>query len=70
MDAVYGLDFERLQHPYYEKQGKVQALETIKFAISTHRGCYGSVIFVRLLSTKAELFAGEARILSYLKPGG
>jgi uncharacterized radical SAM protein YgiQ len=45
MDAVYGLDYERLQHPYYDKQGKVQALETIKFAISTHRGCYGECNF-------------------------
>jgi uncharacterized radical SAM protein YgiQ len=45
MDAVYALDFERAQHPYYEKQGKVKALETIKFSISTHRGCYGECNF-------------------------
>ena len=45
MDAIYGLDFERRQHPYYEKQGKVKALETIGFSISTHRGCYGECNF-------------------------
>jgi uncharacterized radical SAM protein YgiQ len=45
LDAVYALDFERLQHPYYEKQGKVKALETIRFSISTHRGCYGECSF-------------------------
>jgi uncharacterized radical SAM protein YgiQ len=45
MDAVYALDFERLQHPYYESQGKVKALETIKFSITTHRGCYGECNF-------------------------
>ena len=35
------LPFQRAQHPYYEQQGPVKALETIRFAISTHRGCYG-----------------------------
>lgn len=45
MDAVYGLDYERAQHPYYEKQGKVTALDTIRFSISTHRGCYGECNF-------------------------
>jgi uncharacterized radical SAM protein YgiQ len=45
LDAVYALDFERAQHPYYERQGKVKALETIKFSISTHRGCYGECNF-------------------------
>jgi len=45
LDAVYALDFERRQHPYYEAQGRVQALETIGFSIATHRGCYGECNF-------------------------
>jgi len=45
LDAVYALDYERAQHPYYEKQGPVKALETIKFSIATHRGCYGECNF-------------------------
>ncbi len=45
LDKVYALDFERAQHPYYERQGKVKALETIRFSISTHRGCYGECNF-------------------------
>jgi len=45
LDAVYALDFERAQHPYYEAQGQVKALETIRFSISTHRGCYGECNF-------------------------
>jgi uncharacterized radical SAM protein YgiQ len=45
LDAVYALDFERAQHPYYEQQGKVKALETIRFSIATHRGCYGECNF-------------------------
>lgn len=45
LDAVYALGYERAQHPYYERQGKVKALETIGFSVSTHRGCYGECNF-------------------------
>jgi uncharacterized radical SAM protein YgiQ len=45
LDTIYALGFERAQHPYYERQGKVKALETIKFSIATHRGCYGECNF-------------------------
>jgi uncharacterized radical SAM protein YgiQ len=45
LDSVYALGFERAQHPYYEAQGPVKALETIRFSISTHRGCYGECNF-------------------------
>jgi len=45
LDAVYGMDFERAHHPFYESQGRVRALETIKFSITSHRGCYGECNF-------------------------
>ena len=45
MDQTAGLPFQRVQHPYYEKYGAVQALDTIQFSISTHRGCYGECNF-------------------------
>jgi len=45
LDAVYDLGYERVQSPFYEKSGKVKALETIKFSVSTHRGCYGQCSF-------------------------
>jgi len=41
LDAVHNLDYEREIHPFYRKQGDVRALETIRFSIATHRGCYG-----------------------------
>ena len=44
-DAIHALPFQRAQHPYYQKQGQAKALETIRFAISTHRGCYGECNF-------------------------
>jgi uncharacterized radical SAM protein YgiQ len=45
LDAVYEIDFHHAQHPYYEALGQVRALETIKFSITTHRGCYGECHF-------------------------
>jgi uncharacterized radical SAM protein YgiQ len=45
LDEVYELDFERDQHPFYEKLGPVKALETIRFSLTTHRGCYGECNF-------------------------
>ena len=45
LDKVYDMDFERDLHPYYQQQGPVRALETIKFSLTTHRGCYGECNF-------------------------
>jgi uncharacterized radical SAM protein YgiQ len=45
LDDVAALPYQRRQHPYYEQQGKVKALETIQFSISTHHGCYGECNF-------------------------
>ena len=41
LDAVHNLEYERELHPFYQKHGSVRALETIRFSITTHRGCYG-----------------------------
>jgi len=45
LDAVYDLEYQRDLHPFYRRQGKVKALETIRFSITTHRGCYGECSF-------------------------
>ncbi|MDD2391096.1 MAG: YgiQ family radical SAM protein [Desulfobacterales bacterium] len=45
LDEIYDLEFERNHHPFYQKMGDVRALETIRFSISTHRGCYGECNF-------------------------
>lgn len=45
LDAVYDMDFERDLHPFYRQQGPVKALETIRFSLPTHRGCYGECNF-------------------------
>jgi uncharacterized radical SAM protein YgiQ len=45
LDRIYGMDFERDLHPLHKKDGKAAALDTIKFSIPTHRGCYGECNF-------------------------
>ncbi len=45
LDDVHNLSYERELHPFYQKKGEVKALTTIRFAISTHRGCYGECNF-------------------------
>ncbi len=66
LDKIYSLTYERDQHPYYEKQGSVKALETIRFSISTHRGCYGECNFCAIAVHEGRTVASrsEASILS------
>lgn len=45
LDSVYEMDYELAQHPFYERFGPVRALDTIKYSITTHRGCYGECNF-------------------------
>ena len=76
LDHVYALDYERDLHPYYAKQGKVKALETIRFSIPTHRGCYGECNFCAIAVHEGrtvqwrseESILNEAKTLTHL-PG-
>ncbi len=45
LDAIHALEYERDLHPFYRRHGEVKALETIRFSIATHRGCYGECSF-------------------------
>lgn len=45
MDANSNLPYTRELHPYHAKEGKVKCLETIKFSIMTHHGCWGECNF-------------------------
>lgn len=75
LDKVYDLDYEREVHPYYRKEGKVKALETIKFSIPTHRGCYGDCNFCsiavhqgRTIQQRSEKsILKEAKLLASMK---
>lgn len=45
LDRIYELPYARDVHPFYKKQGRVAALDTIRFSLTTHRGCYGECRF-------------------------
>uniref|UniRef100_UPI0040559F5F YgiQ family radical SAM protein n=1 Tax=Candidatus Electronema sp. TaxID=2698783 RepID=UPI0040559F5F len=45
LDRVHSLDYQLDLHPYDRQRGQVKALETIRFALTTHRGCYGECNF-------------------------
>jgi uncharacterized radical SAM protein YgiQ len=45
LDAVYALPFMLDAHPSHAAKGKVRALDTIRFSLTTHRGCYGECNF-------------------------
>jgi len=45
LDASYDLDFEREVHPRDQALGVVKAMDTIRFSITTHRGCLGQCNF-------------------------
>jgi uncharacterized radical SAM protein YgiQ len=45
IDKVYNLEYEREVHPYYLAQGEVKAMDTIRYSVTTHRGCYGECNF-------------------------
>ena len=75
LDKVHDLPYEREVHPYYKKGGEVKALETIKFSITTHRGCYGECNFCSITVHQGKVIQWrsensilkEAKLLTRLK---
>jgi len=75
LDKVHDLPYEREVHPYYKKGGGVKALETIKFSITTHRGCYGECNFCSITVHQGKVIQWrsensilkEAKLLTRLK---
>ncbi len=45
LDALYELPFTREAHPSDLAKGEVRAQDTIKFSLTSHRGCYGECNF-------------------------
>jgi uncharacterized radical SAM protein YgiQ len=45
MDEIHDLAYEHDVHPFYRALGPVRAMDTIRFAIPTHYGCYGECRF-------------------------
>ncbi|MCI5197233.1 MAG: YgiQ family radical SAM protein [Candidatus Electrothrix sp. AW5] len=45
LDHIHSLNYQLDLHPLHQQQGRVRALETIRFSLTTHRGCYGECNF-------------------------
>ena len=60
MDYYHDLKYERETHPYYSKDGKVRALDTIRFSINTHRGCYGECNFCAIAVHQGQTISGRS----------
>ncbi|MCI5222895.1 MAG: YgiQ family radical SAM protein [Candidatus Electrothrix sp. AR4] len=45
LDHIHSLDYQLDLHPFHQRHGTVRALETIRFSLATHRGCYGECNF-------------------------
>jgi len=65
LDDVFALDFEREVHPHDRARGVVKAVETIRFSITTHRGCMGKCNFCSISAHEgpAVISRSEASIL-------
>ncbi|MFP4014531.1 MAG: YgiQ family radical SAM protein [Chitinispirillaceae bacterium] len=69
LDEVHAYHYMRDAHPYHLKNGPVKALETIRFSVLTHRGCYGECSFcaIAVHQGRAVRSRSKASILKEVK---
>ncbi|MDP2912263.1 MAG: YgiQ family radical SAM protein [Candidatus Omnitrophota bacterium] len=61
LDDIYLLDYVRLPHPSYDKDGGVPGFETIKNSIISHRGCSGECSFCSLGVHQGRIIQSRSR---------
>ena len=69
LDAVHGIEWMLDAPPSIRAQGKIRALDTIRFGVTTHRGCYGECRFCaiavhqgrRIVSRSKKSVVGEVK---------
>jgi uncharacterized radical SAM protein YgiQ len=59
IDRIYDLPFTRSAHPGYAE--RIPALETVKFSITSHRGCLGSCTFCSLAAHQGRVIQWRSR---------
>lgn len=69
LDHIHSLGFERDLHPFHKKNGTVRALDTIRFSIPTHYGCYGECHFcaIAVHQGRTVRYRSEASIMDEAK---
>jgi len=61
LDAVYALNYARLPHPVYDREGGVPGFETVKNSIISHRGCNGECSFCSLGLHQGRIIQSRSR---------
>jgi uncharacterized radical SAM protein YgiQ len=69
LDAVHDIKWMLDAPPSIRRQGAIRALDTVRFGVTTHRGCYGECRFCaiavhqgrRIVSRSPESIIGEVR---------
>jgi len=59
LDHVYDLPYTRRPHPDYKE--RIPALETVRFSITSHRGCLGSCTFCSLGAHQGRIIQSRSR---------
>lgn len=69
MDEIYNLRYARSWHPSYEKKGGVPAFETVRFSITSNRGCPGGCNFCSIYLHQGRIVQsrGAKSILSEIR---
>ena len=62
LDRIYELPYARDIHPFYGEKGKVLALDTIRFSLTTHRGCYGECRFCAITVHQGRHVSSRSRV--------
>jgi len=60
LDAIYALPYTRMWHPSYDASGGVPGLETVRFSVTSHRGCPGGCNFCSLYMHQGRILQGRS----------
>ncbi len=61
LDHCYGLPFARAWHPVYDKPGGVPGFETVRFSITSHRGCCAECNFCSLYAHQGRMIQSRSK---------
>ncbi|WP_048198854.1 YgiQ family radical SAM protein [Methanocella arvoryzae] len=59
MDAIYDLPYTRYPHPSYKED--IPALRTVRFSITSHRGCFGGCAFCAITAHQGRMIQSRSQ---------
>lgn len=61
LDHFYALPFARDWHPVYDKRGGIPGFETVRFSITSHRGCSAECNFCSLFAHQGRMIQSRSK---------